>query len=143
MHDSGWDEYRVEQEAWELVRRASDMWASTVAFADSISGIWRLGDGEGGAVLNELTRQLSLRGFVSRYSFVIRSDVAALAERDGWHCHYCNVRLGWGHPSVVPPEVDHKTPRSLGGSNDLDNLVLSCGACNSLKGATPYEMFKR
>ena len=30
--------------------------------------------------------------------------------------------------------VDHKVPRSKGGSDHFDNLQLLCGACNSVKG---------
>ena len=37
---------------------------------------------------------------------------------------------------------DHKTPRNLGGSNDKDNLVISCGRDNQLKDSIPYPIFK-
>ena len=37
-------------------------------------------------------------------------------------------------------EIDHVTPKSQGGSDRLDNLVLSCPTCNRAKGAqTPAE----
>ena len=69
-------------------------------------------------------------------------------------CAYCGAALA--HPSregsllPVPPEqgggyicaegfthlqVDHVVPLSLGGSDDLHNLVLCCGPCNARKGA--------
>ena len=35
--------------------------------------------------------------------------------------------------------VDHIVPRSRGGTDDLANLQLLCGACNSLKGNRPHE----
>ena len=30
--------------------------------------------------------------------------------------------------------IDHKTPTSAGGTDDIDNLQLLCGFCNSIKG---------
>ena len=57
----------------------------------------------------------------------------------------------WGGPCVTPggyvlppgyewPVRDHVIPRSRGGSDNAENLVLSCNGCNSSKGArTPEE----
>jgi len=55
--------------------------------------------------------------------------------RDRYMCQYCGV--------VRPPdlEVDHIVPRSRGGSNRPDNLVVACHDCNQRKGnltATEY-----
>ena len=47
-------------------------------------------------------------------------------------CQYCG-RKGYS--------IDHREPVSRGGSNDLDNLTLSCQECNKLKGDMPYEWF--
>lgn len=83
-----------------------------------------------------------------------------LAERDGWRCRYCGVRVlafdfikelhqvlpdafPLGKPDlerhaaalVLRYSQDHVVPRSLGGSNDLSNLVATCGVCNFQKGS--------
>ena len=56
-----------------------------------------------------------------------------LIQRDGKLCHYCGITKG--------KTVDHKIPVAKGGTNHIDNLVLSCGPCNSKKGAASYEDF--
>ena len=36
-------------------------------------------------------------------------------------------------------DVDHKTPKSRGGTDHLDNLQLLCSSCNRIKGDRPME----
>ena len=49
-------------------------------------------------------------------------------KRDSFTCQYC----GQKSPDVVL-EIDHITPVSGGGDNDILNLVTACKACNSGK----------
>lgn len=56
--------------------------------------------------------------------------------RDGYHCHYCDVKL-WATDATV----DHKMPASRGGSNETENLVACCRWCNNAKGDMPYALF--
>lgn len=51
-------------------------------------------------------------------------------ERDAFSCQYC----GRSAPHVVL-QVDHVEAKSLGGKDDLDNLVTACWACNQGKKA--------
>lgn len=55
-------------------------------------------------------------------------------------CAYCQRRgsLTWG-PDGERWHIDHVVPRTLGGSNSLDNKVLACAACNLWKGARLVE----
>ena len=53
-----------------------------------------------------------------------------VAERAGDKCEYC-LAPGSVFNSLL--EVDHFVPRSAGGSNDPENLVLACRSCNSYK----------
>lgn len=63
-----------------------------------------------------------------------------IAKRDGgYFCFYCKCQLDFLADSG--PEADHKIPRSRGGSNHLDNLVLSCRSCNTKKGARTTEEY--
>lgn len=48
-------------------------------------------------------------------------------QRDGEICRYCSK-------TTRPFTIDHILPRSKGGSNELDNLTISCVSCNLSKG---------
>lgn len=50
----------------------------------------------------------------------------ALIERDGHQCKTCS--------SIQNITIDHITPLSKGGSDELENLQLLCRSCNSRKG---------
>jgi hypothetical protein len=52
--------------------------------------------------------------------------VAALIERDGPGCSYCNC-------TPVSYEVDHFVPRAKGGEDRMNNLLLACKECNRAK----------
>lgn len=54
----------------------------------------------------------------------------SLGRRDGWACRCCGIPL-----TVCTATVDHVVPTSRGGGDALNNLVLACSACNSVKGA--------
>lgn len=64
----------------------------------------------------------------------------ALRERDGCHCAYCGVALVEDDP-MRGESLDHLVPRSRGGSDDLENLALSCRSCNSQKGTRTAHEF--
>jgi hypothetical protein len=59
--------------------------------------------------------------------------------RDGYACRYCGCHV---HPPVDgiylrdDATVDHVIPRSLGGTNDPENLVTACRECNMAKSDT-------
>ena len=56
-------------------------------------------------------------------------------KRAGKRCELCGVAEGdENYQERLPLHVDHITPRSKGGSNDLDNLQALCRACNLGKG---------
>lgn len=58
-----------------------------------------------------------------------------LMETYQYTCQYCGGKSG-----DLRMEVEHKTPKSRGGSNKISNLTLSCHTCNQAKGnLTPGE----
>lgn len=54
------------------------------------------------------------------------------------HEHTCQYCGGASNDAVL--EIEHKVPRSRGGSSSIRNLTLACHTCNQLKGSlTPKE----
>lgn len=51
-------------------------------------------------------------------------------KRDGFVCVYCGA-----HPPKAVLHCDHVVAVANGGSNNIDNLVTACDACNFGKGA--------
>ena len=78
---------------------------------------------------------------------------AALYARDGYTCQYCDCPVSHGVQlptgKVIPSirgtklaTLDHRTPRSLGGTNDRSNLVTACAACNAAKGEQTEQDYR-
>lgn len=84
-----------------------------------------------------------------------KTQMAQLHARDGYHCRYCGIpvirpeirkkacqlypeAVTWGSTNASQhagfqtlwAQYDHVLPHAYGGTNDLDNLVVSCAACN-------------
>ena len=84
-----------------------------------------------------------------------KEQVAQLHVRDGFHCRFCGIpvirpavrkhavrlypdAVPWGrtNPSqhagfqVLWAQYDHVVPHAFGGTNELDNLVVTCAGCN-------------
>jgi len=78
-----------------------------------------------------------------------------LLERDGYHCRFCGIpvirkeirdqiktcypqALRWGNANreqhaafqAMWVQYDHIVPHARGGSNDLDNMLITCAPCN-------------
>lgn len=69
----------------------------------------------------------------ARRTAISASTRAAVLKRDGSQCVYCGDEDG-------PFEMDHVTPWSRGGADDIDNLATACVPCNRDKSdRTPEE----
>jgi hypothetical protein len=64
---------------------------------------------------------------VSAFSEVRRAEVAA---RAGHRCEYCHLPTR-GQVATFP--IDHVTPKTVGGTTDVENLALTCPHCNAYK----------
>jgi 5-methylcytosine-specific restriction endonuclease McrA len=60
-----------------------------------------------------------------------------LAEAQNWRCCYCGNRMDGSGCEPNAPTFEHVIPRSLGGTDDEDNLVIACQRCNELRGNEP------
>lgn len=72
---------------------------------------------------------------------VSRSRRDAIYERDGWLCFCGSPVIPWGSSEdpydPLYATLDHIQPRSLGGSDDDENLRTAHFGCNSERGADP------
>ena len=74
-----------------------------------------------------------------------RARVQALRDRDGDTCWRCHRPMRFGSPFNCGKSatIEHKLPKSLGGTGQLDNLVLCHVGCNRHLGANPAEQKER
>lgn len=63
-----------------------------------------------------------------------RHEIGRLLCQQDARCIYCRSLLQGFH-------IDHKTPVSRGGSNEIDNLQLLCADCNLRKSSLTHEEF--
>jgi 5-methylcytosine-specific restriction endonuclease McrA len=62
-----------------------------------------------------------------------------LSESQNHRCCYCG-RVTNNIPfSKLQATLEHVIPKSRGGTNDYDNLVMACSACNNNRGSLPLE----
>lgn len=57
-------------------------------------------------------------------------------------CFYCGFNPRENAEYKQRLAVEHKTPKSRGGTDEDRNLVLSCRSCNSSKGTKTFEEFR-
>jgi 5-methylcytosine-specific restriction endonuclease McrA len=93
-----------------------------------------------------------------------KADKERIHLRDGYTCRFCGIpvvrpetrkriraiypnALIWGDKEIQQhaafqamwAQYDHVVPHAKGGTNDLDNLVLTCAACNFGRGSYTLE----
>jgi len=68
-----------------------------------------------------------------------KSLVLRLGLKSENRCWYCGSDFADEWDSV---HVEHQFPKSRGGTNDFDNLVLACRRCNSTKGDKDLEEYR-
>lgn len=68
-----------------------------------------------------------------------RAILSSIYSKTNGRCWYCGVEI----PPFSDWQVEHQQPRSRGGTNDIENLVPSCRACNVRKGRRTVEEYRR
>lgn len=66
----------------------------------------------------------------------LRGEYKAAIKRRNRRCYWCGKELAKNGRNCT---LDHIFPRSRGGQNTIDNLVLACGSCNMSKGSKSTE----
>jgi len=67
-----------------------------------------------------------------------------LAIKQEWRCFWCNqlCKEYKKRPEYTnSPTIEHLIPRSQGGTDVAENLVMACWRCNQLRGSTHRENF--
>ena len=72
----------------------------------------------------------------SRRTFSRDEKISKLMEQDS-SCGYCGIDL-----QIENAIGDHMIPHSHGGETSMDNLVVSCNKCNSMKSSLPYDLWE-
>ncbi len=63
-------------------------------------------------------------------------DIKDLYATQGGSCYYCSVDIEAGY------HIEHMTPLSRGGRNDVSNICLACAPCNLSKHTKTAEEFQ-
>jgi 5-methylcytosine-specific restriction endonuclease McrA len=62
-------------------------------------------------------------------------DIKNLYATQGGRCYYCSIEIEEGY------HIEHMTPLSRGGRNDVSNICLACAPCNLKKHTKTAEEF--
>lgn len=78
--------------------------------------------------------------------FIRPNSLAWLMMRDAGRCYWCGCRVeppenNNGHQTVNTATREHLIPKTRGGGNLSENLVLACFGCNNLKDDMTGEEF--
>lgn len=122
----------LEYESWQFqrVRELSEQ------IAEECPWMWRIADGMGGFIFNEIKAAYARRGYEvfnegsdlwgNKRKAIPPKIRAEIFRRDKHACLSCGA--------TSDLSIDHIVPVSKGGRNDLDNLQTLCMSCNLAKG---------
>jgi 5-methylcytosine-specific restriction endonuclease McrA len=82
------------------------------------------------------TRRAQIKHNGGSFTF---KELNALFEAQEGFCFYCGELLYASFDKDI--HIEHKIPLSRGGSNNIENIVLSCAPCNLSKGTKTHEEF--
>lgn len=125
------DTLRREREAHERLD------AAIKTIAADLQWYWRMGDGMGGYVLDQLADAVRAEGYSWPFDArgprkadkakISRKLSKAVFERDEYRCVTCGTHIDLC--------CDHIVPESKGGPTTFENLQAMCRPCNSRKGS--------
>ena len=62
-----------------------------------------------------------------------------IIQRDSSTCQYCGKYV---EDNGIDLHIDHINPKSNGGNNEKNNLMVSCVRCNLIKGGMTIDEFR-
>jgi len=120
-----------KEEAATLLCNNKVIWAFGDRVIELRGGINRLGERS----ILKLHPILAVSGRISNHSYRVPLSNRLLARRDRYICMYCGQKFPLSRLTR-----DHILPKSRGGRDAYENLVVACQSCNSRKGnRTPEE----
>ena len=130
----------IEYESWQFQRLRE----LAGLIAEECPWMWRIGNGNGGTVLNEIRSAYTRKGFDitseangiegKRKPIPIKLR-AEVFRRDNHLCLRCGAEDDLS--------IDHIVPVSKGGQNTIDNLQTLCMPCNVSKGVTTISYLSK
>ena len=127
------EQYPANQPGFLLPLKAQppSPWSALMGVGLVLGGLW---------IAAELFSPQPVPRRRSRYQSdpVSAADKEFVSIRDGWRCTYCGRRV-----TRRTRHIDHSVSRANGGTNHLNNLHVSCSACNLSKGALNSREFIR
>ena len=91
-----------------------------------------------GGTVRRLSRQRYLSRKHQASGYCTKEQWLGICQSHEWRCYLCNCQLT--DRTVV---IEHRTPLSRGGTNDLSNLAPSCALCNAKKHSKTEEEYRR
>ena len=79
---------------------------------------------------------MSYKRFNKRDNSYLKYKKELYEEMNG-KCGYCGCELDYKKATI-----DHKVPLAVGGTNDRENLIISCFSCNHYKRNRDIECFR-
>ena len=86
--------------------------------------------------LSDLASKARRRVRKSERGSFTAEDIKDLYATQGGSCYYCSVDIEAGY------HIEHMTPLSRGGRNDVSNICLACAPCNLRKHTKTAEEFQ-
>jgi hypothetical protein len=125
------EQYAIGQPVFPAPLRATSPWSALFGVSLVLGGLWIAAELFG-------TQPAPRRRRRYQSDPVSMADKEYVSVRDGWRCTYCGRRVTRG-----TRHIDHSVSRANGGTNHLNNLRVSCAACNLGKGALNSREFTR
>lgn len=103
-------------------------------------------------VINEPVPNKDSSYWKEKYGSVFRGELAfdiadriyvrtRLSEAQNWKCCWCGIPCTHERGKKDSSTLEHILPKSMGGTDDYENLAMACSRCNSKRGNIDVDVF--